>query len=155
MAKPNTLPRWAETSEADASTGAENKVEPTEEFKLSGLKRQELLPRAFINYQFDLLSRWVEFLSQGAVVATTPALELDLGNGGVQEITLSANSTLTETLNSGETLILKIDSGGFTLTYPASFDWGDAGSPVLTTTDIIKMIKIGGVVYATLEWSNT
>lgn len=155
MAKPVLLPRWAETSEIDASTGAANKVEPTEEFKISGLKRQELLPRPFINYQLDLISNWIEFLAQGSSVATTPALDLNLDTSGLQEITLLANSTLTETLNSGETLILKVESGGFTLTYPASFDWGDVGAPSLNTTDIIKMIKIGATVYATLEWSNT
>lgn len=154
MAKPTTPLRWAENDETDSLTGAANKVEPTEEFKLSGLKRGQLLPRAFLNYQFDLTADWVTYLGYQSTVATTPALELSLENGGIQEITLTANSTLTESMESGDTLTLKVVNAGFTLTYPAGTDWGTVGAPTLATTDILKFVKIGSVLYATLEWSS-
>lgn len=59
MTTPTSFPQWAVNSETDPTTGAENKIEPTQEFKDSGLKREQLLPRAFVNYQFDLISQWL------------------------------------------------------------------------------------------------
>lgn len=63
MAIPNEgYPTWAENDELDPTTGALNKIEPTTEFKLSGLTRNEPLFRGHLNYQFDLLNRWVTHL---------------------------------------------------------------------------------------------
>jgi hypothetical protein len=156
MAKPTVLPRWAEVDEQDPITGAENKVEPTEEFKLSGLKRGEFLARVFVNYQFNLIAEWLEYLSaKSTEYDLTGGTEIDPDNGKYQTLSLSENTTLTETMVAGDEVYLLVTANGFTLTYPASFDWGDAGEPTLTTSNLIRAIKIGSTVYPTLEWSNT
>lgn len=57
-----TFPDWAENLVTDSITGAENKLEPTTEFKLDGLQRGEPLPRAFLNYQFWLINECIKDL---------------------------------------------------------------------------------------------
>ena len=64
MATPTSYPEWAINDEQDPITGAENKLEPTTEFKLSGLKRQEPLPRPFDNYWKNLVYLWIKDLDE-------------------------------------------------------------------------------------------
>lgn len=62
--KPTEEAEWAVNEEVDGETGAPNKLEPTGEFKLSGLKVGQPLPRAFLNYQFDKIDDWLKYLSE-------------------------------------------------------------------------------------------
>lgn len=60
--KPTDKPVWAEDDLTDPITGADNKQAPTDGFKLSGLKRKQPLPRAYLNYQFDNINSWINWI---------------------------------------------------------------------------------------------
>jgi hypothetical protein len=68
--QPNVYPRWADNDITeikpinDVQTAVDNKLEPTEEWKLSGQLFKENLPYPYFNYQFDLLNDWVQHLDQ-------------------------------------------------------------------------------------------
>ena len=64
MATPSRFPDWATNDETDPITNAENKLEPTVEFKNSGLKRNEPLPRAYFNDQMNLIALWIRDLDE-------------------------------------------------------------------------------------------
>ena len=72
---------------------------------------------------------------------------LDLANGNVQKLTLTANCTSTLTSPSSgayRSLLIYVfqdATGSRTITWPASVKWGTAGAPTLTTT-ASKMDKI-------------
>jgi len=73
---PSTFPVWAQDTYLDPTTSANNKLEPSEDFKLTGLNRNEDLTRPNLNYQFDLIDRWIENLDErtstiGATYITT------------------------------------------------------------------------------------
>jgi hypothetical protein len=82
------------------------------------------------------------------------ALTINLTNGNVQSITLTANTTFTLTgVTSGSfrslLLILTQDSTGTrTVTWPGSVHWGAPGAPSLSsganTTDIINLFTVNG-----------
>jgi hypothetical protein len=154
VAKPEILPRWAEETQIDPITGALNKVEPTEEFKLSGLLRREFLSRSFLNYQLWLINEWIDYLSSSAVVGELEN-NISLENGRYQEISLTENTTLTEELESGEEIFLVVVSNGFSITWPEGTEWGGAGVPALGAKCIINIYKINLSTYAQLEWRNT
>lgn len=66
--RPTIFPTWA-TNNLDepvqiggATVLVTNKVEPTSEFKATGLKARENFARPYLNYQFNLLDEWVENL---------------------------------------------------------------------------------------------
>ncbi|HKR81411.1 MAG TPA: hypothetical protein VJR27_00215 [Candidatus Saccharimonadales bacterium] len=75
------------------------------------------------------------------------AKTLDLANGNVQKLTLTANCTITLTSPSSgayRSLLIYVfqdATGSRTITWPASVKWGTAGAPTLTTT-ASKMDKI-------------
>jgi len=85
-----------------------------------------------------------------ALSGTTPALTAT--NGSVQTWTLSANSTPTNSLTSGQSIILVITPGAFTVTWP-SVTWskvgGSGAAPTLfsagKTTVVLWMV--GSVLY--------
>ena len=94
--KPAEFARWAENDIVDVrningiDTNLPNKIEPTEEWKLSGERTRENLPREYVNYQFNLLDEWVQNLDErtstvGSVHLTTAsetAGSLNLRFGG-------------------------------------------------------------------------
>lgn len=75
------------------------------------------------------------------------AKTIDLANGNVQKLTLTANCTITLTspaTGAYRSLLLYVfqdATGSRTITWPASVKWGTAGAPTLTTT-ASKMDKI-------------
>lgn len=84
-----------------------------------------------------------------ALSGTTPAL--DPSNGTVQTWTLSANSSPTDSLASGESLTLMIDDGtAYTITWP-SVTWKTDGgvAPTLNTTGLtaIQLWKVSTTLY--------
>lgn len=62
MAKPTESYEWATEDLNDVLSGEPNKLEPTEEFKLSGTKRAEPLPRAYDNYWRDAVKLHLDHL---------------------------------------------------------------------------------------------
>lgn len=87
-----------------------------------------------------------------AITGTTPAISA--ANGTIQTWTLSANSTPTDSLLAGQSVVLHIDDGSdYTITWTSLVDeWKTNGGfpPVLnTTTDTVIVIwKVGTTVYA-------
>lgn len=86
----STLVEWAELSETDPTTGTTNKIQPTRQFRDSGLKAKQPLPRQFFNWMVSNISDWLDFLIEQLDVnsvyqttdATTTAAELDVLLGG-------------------------------------------------------------------------
>lgn len=82
------------------------------------------------------------------------ALTLNLTNGNVQKLTLTANCTITLTspaagaMRSLTLLVFQDATGSRTITWPGSVSWGNAGAPVLTTTaakmDIVSLFTVDG-----------
>lgn len=82
-----------------------------------------------------------------ALTGTTPAL--NPFNGTIQTWTLTANSTPTDTLTTGQSITLLVDDGtAFTITWP-TITWVGGVAPVLETTanTIITLFKVGSTLY--------
>jgi hypothetical protein len=84
-----------------------------------------------------------------SVTGTTPALSA--GNGTIQTWTLTANSTPTDSINSGQSITLMINDGSaYTITWP-SVTWKTNGgvAPTLNTTGftVIVLWDVAGVLY--------
>lgn len=85
-----------------------------------------------------------------ALSTTTPPL--DPSNGGIQTWTLSGNSTPTDSLASGEALLLMIDDGSaaYTITWP-SVTWKTnlGNAPTLNTTGYTAIVlwKVSTTLY--------
>lgn len=86
------------------------------------------------------------------ISGTTPAL--DPSNGSIQTWTLTANSTPTDSLSSGEAITLMIDDGtAYTITWPTMTWVNNAGSaPTLATTGytVIALWKVSTTLYGAL-----
>lgn len=82
------------------------------------------------------------------------AISLNLTNGNVQKLTLTANTTITLTspgtgvMRSLTLLVFQDGTGSRTITWPGSVKWGNAGAPVLTTTaskmDMVSLFTVDG-----------
>lgn len=82
-----------------------------------------------------------------ALSGTTPAL--DPANGTIQTWTLTANSTPTNSLVAGQSLILMIADGtAYTITWP-SVTWVGGSAPTLATTGytVISLWYVGTTLY--------
>lgn len=99
------------------------------------------------------LKDYAETLNTNSTSGSTPSI--DLQNGNVHDVTLSANATFTfsNPPASGKggsfTLILRQDgTGGRTVTWPASVDWAGGAAPTLTTAassvDILTFMTVNG-----------
>lgn len=81
-----------------------------------------------------------------ALTGTTPALDPD--NGTVQTWKLTANSTPTDSLSSGQSVLLGITAGSYTVTWPSA-SWAKVGgsgtAPALTSTGVTWVVlwKVG------------
>ena len=85
-----------------------------------------------------------------ALTGTTPALSI--ANGTIQTWALSGNSTPTDSLTTGQSLLLRITPGAFTITWPSvSFTkvGGGGAAPTLFAAGVTNIIlfKIGSILY--------
>ena len=74
----------------------------------------------------------------------------DATNGSVQTKTLSANTTFTDSLSSGDAIVLQLEAGAsYTVTWPTMTWVTSAGNvaPTLTAKDTIVLWKVGSVLY--------
>jgi hypothetical protein len=62
--RPTKLPLWASVDEIDPITGNPNKVEPPLQWKNSGVKHRQPVPRQYINYNNDLICDWIEYIDE-------------------------------------------------------------------------------------------
>lgn len=76
---------------------------------------------------------------------------IDVANGTVQTKTLSGNTTFTESLADGQSVILGITAGAYSVTWPAT-TWvkvgGSGTAPTLTSTGVnwIILWQVGGTL---------
>ena len=95
------------------------------------------------------------YYDNGSVGATAT---IDLGNGNVQKVTLTTNCTVTLTgavTGAYRALLLFVVQGGtgsYTVTWPGSVSWGNAGAPLLSTAvgklDMVNFSTVdGGTVW--------
>jgi len=75
---------------------------------------------------------------------------LDAGNGSIQTKTLAANTTFTDSLASGESIVLQLEAGAsYTVTWPTMI-WVTSGgnvAPTLTAKDTLVFWKVSSVLY--------
>ena len=75
---------------------------------------------------------------------------LDPANGGIQTKTLAANTTFTDSLASGESIVLQLEAGAsYTVTWPTMI-WVTSGgnvAPTLTAKDTLVFWKVSSVLY--------
>lgn len=88
-----------------------------------------------------------------AITGTTPSISAS--NGTIQTWTLSGNSTPTETLTSGQSVLLMIDDGSArTITWTMVDVWesGEGLAPGLKTTGYTHILiwKVGSTVYGSV-----
>ena len=95
-------------------------------------------------------------VSAGAqsVAASTATTTVDMSAGNVQNITLTASTTLTLSSAAVGTYILKLIQGGsgsYTVTWPGTVIWSGGTAPTLTTTvgkvDIVTLVFDGTNYY--------
>jgi len=95
-------------------------------------------------------------LSAGAqsVAASTATTTVDMSSGNVQNITLTASTTLTLSSATVGTYIMKLIQGGsgsYTVTWPGTVIWSGGTAPTLTTTvgkvDIVTLVFDGTNFY--------
>ena len=84
---------------------------------------------------------------------------LDPANGTIQTKTLSANTTLTDSLSAGEAMTLMIDDGSaYTVTWPTITWVNNAGAaPTLATSGytVVALWKVGATLYGALVGDGT
>ena len=130
MAKPTLFPRWAtnDTTEIrvvnDAPVSLDNKVEPTTEFKDSGALYRENIPRAYLNYMFNLIDEWIQHFSTGGdsvlLVVGDETSNLTVGTGKLTfrmpyAFTLTEVRASVTTAPTGSTIIVDINETGATI----------------------------------------
>ena len=75
---------------------------------------------------------------------------LDPSNGTIQTKTLAANTTFTDSLASGESIVLQLEAGAsFTVTWP-TMTWATSGgnvAPTLTAKDALVFWKVSSTLY--------
>lgn len=75
---------------------------------------------------------------------------LDASNGNIQYKTISGNTTFTDSLATGENIILRLASASsYTITWP-TMTWvkvGGSAAPTLTASDVIVLWKEGSTLY--------
>jgi len=84
---------------------------------------------------------------------------LDPANGTIQTKTLSANTTLTDSLSAGEAMTLMIDDGSaYTVTWP-TMTWINNGglAPTLAASGytVVALWKVGSTLYGALVGDGT
>ena len=86
-------------------------------------------------------------------VHTLTGTDFDISNGGIQLKVLSANTTFTESLNSGEALVLQIENANtYTVTWP-TITWVTSSgntAPTLSAKDALVLWKVSSTLYGAM-----
>lgn len=91
----------------------------------------------------DAINENVFTITDGASV------DLDPDNGMIQQWTLGANRTATESLSAGQSMMLMVADGtSYTLTFP-TMTWVGGSAPTLATSGftVIELWKAGSTLY--------
>jgi|TARA_R110001606_G_scaffold239317_2_gene387318 hypothetical protein len=142
-----TVGSWKVGGTAITSTGAEvNYLDIT----TLGASEASKVVTADANGDITLSNSVIETVF--ALTGTTPSI--DPNNGTIQTWALSANSTPTENLSAGESVLLMVADGtAYTITWP-TITWVNnlGNAPTLATTGytVIAIWKVGGTLYGSL-----
>ena len=83
-------------------------------------------------------------------LGTTGSIALDPANGSVQVSVLTGNPTFTDSLESGQSIVLHLEAGASnTVTWP-TITWTSSGgnaAPTLTAKDVLVFWKISSTLY--------
>ena len=81
-------------------------------------------------------------------ITDASSVALDPDNGMIQTWTLGANRTATDSLTAGQSVLLMITAGSYTLTWP-TITWAGGSAPTLSTSSItaIELWKVGTTLY--------
>ena len=83
--------------------------------------------------------------------------DIDPANGGIQTKTVAANTTFTESLSSGESVVLHLTAGAsYTITWPTTTWVTSSGNtaPTLTADDVLVFWKVGSTLYGAYTGSS-
>jgi len=142
-----TVGSWQVGGTAITSTGAEiNYLDIT----TLGASEASKVVTADANGDITLSNSVIETVF--ALTGTTPSI--DPNNGTIQTWALSANSTPTENLSAGESVLLMVADGtSYTITWP-TITWVNnlGNAPTLNTVGftVIAIWKVGGTLYGSL-----
>ena len=142
-----TVGSWQVGGTAITSTGAEiNYLDIT----TLGASEASKVVTADANGDITLSNSVIETVS--ALTGTTPSI--DPNNGTIQTWALTANSTPTENLSAGESVLLMVADGtAYTITWP-TITWVNnlGNAPTLNTVGftVIAIWKVGGTLYGSL-----
>ncbi len=142
-----TVGSWQVGGTAITSTGAEiNYLDIT----TLGASEASKVVTADANGDITLSNSMIETVF--ALTGTTPSI--DPNNGTIQTWALTANSTPTENLSAGESVLLMVADGtAYTITWP-TITWVNnlGNAPTLATTGytVIAIWKVGGTLYGSL-----
>lgn len=76
--KPNKFPEWAKNLVQDEVNKEFNRYEPPQAKKDVGWSRGEVPPRQWVNYQYNLINQWLEYLYTALHKPTHYATKTDL-----------------------------------------------------------------------------
>jgi hypothetical protein len=83
-------------------------------------------------------------------LGTTGSIALDPANGSIQVSVLTGNPTFTDSLESGQTIVLHLEGGASnTVTWP-TITWTTSGgnaAPTLTAKDVLVFWKVSTTLY--------
>lgn len=83
----------------------------------------------------------------GETVHAASSGDIDRADGGIQEYTLTADETISVTMNSGQSLTLHLSAGdSYTVTWP-TMTWVGGSAPTLTADDVIEFWQVGSTLY--------
>lgn len=83
-------------------------------------------------------------------LGTTGSIALNPANGTIQTSALTGNTTFTDSLSNGQSIVLMLTNGAsFTVTFPTMTFVGSGGNvaPTLTANDTIVFFKINSVLF--------
>ena len=107
-----------------------------------GTKADDAMPKAG-----GVFTGAVTFDEVTETVYNLTGTAIDPGNGGIQYKTLSTSTTFTESLESGQSVLLRLAGGdSYTVTWPA-MTWVGGTAPTLTADDVIVIWQEGATVY--------
>lgn len=98
------------------------------------------------------------FTETKSTVYQLTGTEINPANGAMQYKTLAAITTFTEVLESGQSVVLKLDGGStYTVTWPTMTWVTSTGNtaPTLTANDVIVLFKIDTTLYGAYVGSYT
>ncbi len=92
----------------------------------------------------------LEVVESSDTVYSLVGTDIDPANGAIQTKTISGNTTFTESLTTGQSVVIQlIDADAHTITWPTTTWYSSTGNvaPTLTASDAVVLWKAGATLY--------